>query len=185
MKNRSGNRHIVLGVCGSIAAYKSCEIVRGLIKAGAEVRPVLTAAAARFITPLTLSVLSKHAAVDDLYDPSAWDMAHLELATWADLILVAPATADFISRLAAGNANGLLESLILATKAAVAMCPAMDTEMWEHPATQQNIVKIKAFGYSVWGPVKGQLASGREGMGRLIDVEQIVDFALKSGAVHQ
>src|SRR5262249_6250959 len=134
MKNRAGSRRIVLGVCGSIAAYKSCEITRGLVKAGAEVRPVLTSAATRFVTPLSLSVLSRSPAYHDPYDPALWDMAHLSLASWADLILIAPASADFISRLAAGSAGGLLEAIVLASKATIALCPAMDTEMWEHPA---------------------------------------------------
>lgn len=177
MKNRA--RRVVLGVCGSIAAYKSCEIVRGLVKAGADVRPVLTASASRFVTPLTLSVLSRSPAFQDPYDPALWDMAHLSLATWADLILIAPASADFISRLAAGSAGGLLESLVLASKAPVVLCPAMDTEMWEHPATQDNVERIKRFGYSIWGPVKGPLASGRSGMGRFMDPAEIVASALK------
>ena len=171
-------RRVVLGVCGSIAAYKSCEIARGLVKGGAEVRVVMTAAASRFVTPLTLSVLSKGPAYQDPYDPALWDMAHLSLASWADLVLVAPASADFISRLAAGSAAGLLEGLVLASKAPVALCPAMDTEMWEHPATQANVEKVRSYGYQVWGPVKGPLASGRVGMGRLMSPPDIVASAL-------
>lgn len=178
MKNRAEARRIVLGVCGSIAAYKSCEIVRGLVKAGAEVRPVLTPSAMRFITPLTLSVLSRSPAYHDPYDPALWDMAHLSLASWADLILIAPASADFISRLAIGSAGGLLEGIVLASKVPVALCPAMDTEMWEHPATRENVKRVKSFGYKIWGPVSGPLASGRVGMGRLMEPAKIVSSAL-------
>ena len=180
MGNRSRARRVLLGVCGSIAAYKSCEIVRGIVKAGAEVKVVLTPAAARFITPLTLSVLSRGPAYQDSYDPALWDMAHLSLATWADVLLVAPASADFISRLAAGNAGGLMESIILASKAPVALCPAMDAGMWEHPATRENVEHVKRFGYSIWGPVKGPLASGRNAMGRLMDPAEIIALVLKS-----
>ncbi|MBI4425742.1 MAG: bifunctional 4'-phosphopantothenoylcysteine decarboxylase/phosphopantothenoylcysteine synthetase, partial [Elusimicrobia bacterium] len=138
-RDRGKGRRIVLGVCGSIAAYKACEIVRGLAKAGAEVKVAATANALRFVTPLTLSVLSRGPVYQDPFDPAAWDMAHLSLASWASRIVVAPASADFLSRLARGGAGGLLESLILSTKAPVALCPAMDTEMWEHQATRSNV----------------------------------------------
>ena len=176
---RNALRRIVLGVCGSIAAYKACEIVRGLVKAGAEVKTALTPNAARFVTPLTLSVLSRNPCFSDPFDPALWDMAHLSLASWADKIVVAPASTGFISRAAAGQAGGLLESLLLAAKCPVALCPAMDTEMWEHPATRENVERVKRFGYEIWGPIEGPLASGRVGMGRLMDTAEIVKRTLK------
>lgn len=169
----------MLGVCGSIAAYKACEIVRGLVKAGAEVKTVLTPNATRFVTPLTLGTLSRNPCFSDPFDPSLWDMAHLSLSSWADRILIAPASTGFISRAAAGDASGLLESLLLAAKCPVALCPAMDTEMWEHPATRENVARVQRYGYEIWGPVQGPLASGRVGMGRLMDPDEIVRRALK------
>lgn len=171
-------RRIILGVSGSIAAYKACEIVRGLVKAGAEVKVVATANALRFVAPLTLSVLSRGPVYHDPFDPAAWNMAHLSLASWASRVVVAPASADLMARLAAGRSGGLLESLILSTKAPVAICPAMDAEMWEHRATQGNAVRLGELGYELWGPVEGELASGRVGMGRLLDVSDIVSRTL-------
>ncbi len=172
-------RRVALGVTGSIAAYKSAVIVRGLVKKGVEVRCVLTPNAAHFVTPLTLAALSRHPVAAGAQDPSLWEMAHLSLASWADLVLVAPATADFIARLAQGRAEGLLDSLILSTRASVALCPAMDAEMWEHQATQANVKTIVGYGYKVWGPVKGELASGKVGIGRLLEPDEIVRRVLK------
>jgi phosphopantothenoylcysteine synthetase/decarboxylase len=170
----SERKHVVLGVTGSIAAYKSAEIVRGLTKAGHEVRCVLTPGAARFITALTLSVLSSNPVAADPYDASLWRMAHLSLADWADVVVVAPATADFLARLACGRAEDILDGLILATKAKVVLCPAMDGGMWRHPATRANAERLKAYGYRLWGPEKGELASGKIGWGRLMDPAKIV-----------
>lgn len=172
-------RRVALGVTGSIAAYKSSEIVRGLVKKGIEVRCILTPNAERFVAPLTLAALSRHAVAAGAHDHSLWEMAHLTLASWADLVLVAPATADFIARLAQGRAEGLLDGLVLSTRAAVAVCPAMDAEMWEHPATQANVKTIIGYGYKVWGPEKGELASGKVGMGRLLEPDEIVRRVLK------
>ena len=173
---------VVLGVTGSIAAYKSAEIVRGLTKAGCAVRCALTPAGAKFITPMTLAALSKGPVAQELHDPALWDMAHLSLSSWAQLVLIAPATADFIARLAGGRAEGLLDGLVLATRAPVAVCPAMDAEMWEHKATQSNVARIKEFGYAVWGPEKGELASGKTGWGRLLEPAEIVKRVLASRA---
>ena len=166
-------RRIVLGVTGSIAAYKSAEIVRALVKSGIEVRCVLTPTAARFVTPLTLAVLSKNPVAENQHDPSLWEMAHLSLAGWADLVLIAPASADFIARLAGGRAEGLLDGLVLAAKCRIVVCPAMDAEMWEHAATRANVERIRRYGYEVWGPTKGPLASGKDGWGRLMEPEEI------------
>lgn len=165
---------VVLGVTGSIAAYKSPLIVRGLVKAGHPVRCVLTKRAKDFVSPLVLSALSQNPVVSDYHDPSLWEMAHLTLADWADIVLIAPATADTIARLAAGRAQELLDSLVLSTKARVALAPAMDVEMWEHPATRANVERLKGYGYEIWGPARGELASGRIGWGRLLDVTDLV-----------
>ncbi|MEK7746902.1 MAG: flavoprotein [Elusimicrobiota bacterium] len=171
-------RRVVLGVSGSIAAYKACEVVRALTEGGAQVRCVMTPNALRFITPLTLSALSRNPVVSDLFDPGLWDMAHLSLAGWAQRIVIAPATAGLLSRLAAGSAQGVLESLILAARCPVALAPAMDTEMWEHPATRANVERLRGFGYSIWGPVDGPLASGRRGPGRMMEPAEIARLAL-------
>ncbi|MBI4679280.1 MAG: hypothetical protein HY748_17025 [Elusimicrobia bacterium] len=178
----SGPR-VVLGVTGSIAAYKSVEILRGLVKAGAEVRCVLTPNGARFIPPLTLATLSANPVAQDPFDVSLWDMTHVSLASWADLILVAPATADFIARLATGRAEGLLDSLVLAADCRVAVCPALHENMWKHPATQRNVGTLRGFGYEVWGPGRGELASGVVGWGRLLDPAEIVSRALSRRAL--
>ena len=175
MTRRARSKRIVLGVTGSIAAYKAAELVRALIKAGHEVRCVMTPNAAQFVTPLTLQTLSKNPVAQSLYDPSLWEMAHLTLADWADLIVVAPCTADFLARAAAGRAEGVLDGLLLAARAPVALCPAMDGGMWEHPATRANTNAAKGFGYKIWGPVKGELASGKVGMGRMLEPDEIVE----------
>lgn len=165
---------VVLGVTGSIAAYKAAEIVRGLVKEGHEVRCVLTPNGAQFVTPLTLATLSRHPVAEKLHDPSLWEMAHLSLAGWADLVLIAPATVDFIARLAAGRAEGLLDGLVLSARCPIVVCPACDAEMWTHPATKANLARIREYGYKVWGPADGALASGKVGPGRLIEPAEIV-----------
>lgn len=172
-------RRVVLGVTGGIAAYKAPEVVRGLVKNGVTVRCVLTPNAAHFVAPVTLAALSRHPVASTLYDPSLWEMAHLTLASWADLVLIAPATADFIARLAQGRAAGLLDALVLSARAPVTVCPAMDTEMWEHPATKANVARIKRYGYRVLGPKIGELASGKVGPGRLVEPDEIVRAVLK------
>lgn len=172
-------RRVALGVTGSIAAFKAPAIVRGLVKKGVEVRCVLTPNAAHFVTPLTLAALSKNPVAQGMHDPSLWEMAHLSLSGWADLVLVAPATADIIARLAHGRAEGLLDSLVLSSKAPVAVCPAMDAEMWEHPATRANVKTVAGYGYEVWGPAKGELASGKVGYGRMLEPDEIVRRVLK------
>ena len=166
-------RSVVLCVSGSIAAYKACEIVRAFGRAGAEVRVVMTARASKFVSPLTLATLSRGPVVEDLFDPKHWEMAHLSLAGWADRVVVAPATAETMSRLARGSAAGPVEATVLSTKAPVFIAPAMDTEMWEHPATRANAETLVGYGYRFLGPIEGELASGRVGMGRLLDPEEI------------
>lgn len=172
-------RRVVLGISGSIAAYKAPLIVRGFVKKGVEVNCVMTPNAAHFVTPLTLATLSRRPVSTSLHDPALWEMAHLSLASWADIVVIAPATADLIARLAQGRAEGLLDSLVLSTQVPVAICPSMDTEMWEHKATRENIKTLMSYGYRIWGPEKGELASGKVGFGRMIEPEEIVSLALK------
>ena len=172
-------RRVALGITGSIAAFKAPALVRALVKKGVEVRCVLTPNGAHFTTPLTLAALSRNPVAQSLHDPALWEMAHLSLASWADLVLIAPATADFVARLAHGRAEGLLDALVLSSRCPVAVCPAMDAEMWDHPATQANVKTLTGYGYKIWGPAKGELASGKVGFGRMLEPDEIVRLVLK------
>ncbi|MFI5347241.1 MAG: flavoprotein [Elusimicrobiota bacterium] len=172
-------RRVALGITGSIAAFKAPALVRALVKKGVEVRCVLTPNGAHFTTPLALAALSRNPVAQTMHDPALWEMAHLSLASWADLVLIAPATADFIARLAHGRAEGLLDALVLSTRSPVAVCPAMDAEMWEHPATRANVKTLAGYGYKVWGPAKGELASGKVGYGRMLEPDEIARLVLK------
>jgi phosphopantothenoylcysteine decarboxylase/phosphopantothenate--cysteine ligase len=163
-------------VSGGIAAYKTAELVRRLREDGAEVRIVMTAAAQSFITPLTLQALSGNEVRTDLLDPRAESgMDHIELARWADLVLVAPATADLMARMAVGLADDLLTTLLLATTAPVILAPAMNHRMWLHPATQDNLARLWERGVRVLGPAEGDQACGEWGPGRMLEPEGIVD----------
>ncbi len=164
------NRNILLGITGGIAAYKAAELTRLLVGSGARVRVAMTPAAQTFITPLTLQALSGNPVHTDLLDPAAEAaMGHIELARWAEVILVAPATADFIARLAHGHANDLLSTLCLATRAPLALAPAMNTQMWLHPATRANCALLASRGVTLVGPGEGDLACGETGPGRMLD----------------
>jgi len=164
------HKQILLGITGGIAAYKSADLVRRLKERGAEVRVVMTGAAREFITPLTLQALSGHPVHHDLLDPAAEAaMGHIELARWADLILVAPASADFMARMATGQGNDLLSTLCLATQAPIALAPAMNQGMWQNPATQDNLATLKRRGVTVWGPGQGDQACGETGPGRMLE----------------
>ena len=169
---------IVLGVTGGIAAYKSAELVRLLIKAGAQVKVVMTQAAQAFITPLTLQALSTHPVHHSLLDEAAErGMGHIELARWADLILIAPASADCIARLAGGRADDLLTTLCLATQAPIALAPSMNQAMWRNAMTQHNIQRLRKLspGRLHWfGPDSGDQACGDEGLGRMQSPQQLV-----------
>ncbi|MGA9343336.1 MAG: bifunctional phosphopantothenoylcysteine decarboxylase/phosphopantothenate--cysteine ligase CoaBC [Rhodanobacteraceae bacterium] len=166
---------VLLGVSGGIAAYKAAELVRRLRDAGADVMVVMTESAARFVTPLTFQALSGHPVRSSLWDEAAEAaMGHIELARWADQILVAPASADVIARLAHGQADDLLTTLCLASAALVAIAPAMNQQMWVHPATQANVESLRARGASVLGPASGSQACGDIGPGRLLDPQDIV-----------
>ena len=169
---------VVLGVGGGIAAYKSAELVRRLLDQGAEVRVVMTRGGSEFITPLTMQALSGHPVHLDLLDPAAEAaMGHIELAKWADLVLIAPATADLIARLAQGLANDLLTTLVLATDATVAIAPAMNQAMWRDPATQANTQLLESRGLKVFGPASGSQACGDVGLGRMLEANDLVQCA--------
>lgn len=169
------NKRILLGITGGIAAYKCAELTRLFIKAGAEVRVVMTQSATEFITPLTLQALSGNRVHLDLLDPEAEAaMGHIELARWADLVLVAPATANSIARIAHGEANDILTTLVLATPAAIAIAPAMNQGMWSDAQTQANIAALAVRGYTLIGPGSGEQACGDVGLGRLSEPDEIV-----------
>lgn len=173
--NTLTNKRILLGITGGIAAYKGAEIIRRFQDAGAEVRVVMTRAACEFITPLTMQALSGHPVHVDLLDTDAEAaMGHIELARWADLVLVAPATADFMARLANGRGDDLLTTLCLATVAPIALAPAMNQAMWLNKATSKNEADLKDRGILIFGPGEGLQACGDTGPGRLLDPEQLL-----------
>lgn len=168
-------RRVLLCVGGGIAAYKALELVRRLREAGAEVQVAMTAGAQQFVTPLSFQALSAHPTRTSLWDSAAEQaMGHLELARWADRVVVAPATADLLARLAHGLADDLVTTLCLATDAPLTVCPAMNHRMWLHPATQANVATLRQRGASVVGPNDGPLAEGESGPGRLAEPEEIV-----------
>ncbi len=171
------NRTIILGVTGSIAAYKAADIVSRLTEAGAKVYPVMTAEACKFIQPFTLQVLSRNPVATDLWkEDEGWQPGHIELADQADLLLVAPATAHCIALFAQGLAPDLLSSIHLATLAPVMLAPAMNGKMLNHAATQANIELLRKRGYHFIDPKSGMLACGYEGLGKLADVDVIVQM---------
>lgn len=169
------NQNILLGITGGIAAYKTAELTRLLIKQGANVQVVMTGNAERFITPLTMQALSGNAVRTSLWDEAAeLGMGHIELARWADRVIIAPASADVLARLATGQCNDLLTTLCLATTAPITVVPAMNYVMWGHPATQDNVATLQARGVSVIGPAVGELAERESGPGRMVEPADIV-----------
>ena len=171
-------RRILLGITGGIAAYKAAELVRGLRKAGAEVRVVMTEAATQFVTPMTLQALSGNAVRSALFDAEhEAAMGHIELARWAELVLIAPASADFLARLTAGMANDLLSTLCLATKAPIAVAPAMNQQMWQAQVTQHNVTQLRGRGIRIWGPAEGEQACGEVGPGRMLEPSELLQQA--------
>lgn len=171
-------KRILVGVTGGIAAYKTADLVRRLIERGAEVRVAMTASAREFITPLTFQALSGQPVRTELFDPAAEAaMGHIELARWANLILVAPASASFLARLATGQANDLLSTLCLATEAPIAVAPAMNRVMWANAATQANVATLKQRGVHICGPGEGDQACGEVGPGRMLEPLDLVDRA--------
>ncbi|MCA6072116.1 MAG: phosphopantothenoylcysteine decarboxylase [Endomicrobium sp.] len=169
------NKNIVLGVCGCIAAYKSCDVIRQLVKLKANVECILTKSGSKFITPLTLQTLSKNKVHTNMFDIlDKWEINHISLAQKADVIIVVPATADIIARLACGRADDLIACTALASKAKILVCPAMNSNMFNHKATQNNIEILKSYGYQFIMPENGELACGDWGNGRLANVDVIV-----------
>ncbi|EHH1241075.1 bifunctional phosphopantothenoylcysteine decarboxylase/phosphopantothenate--cysteine ligase CoaBC [Vibrio parahaemolyticus] len=174
MQTLAGKK-ILLGISGGIAAYKCAELTRRLIERGAQVQVVMTKAAKEFITPLTMQAVSGRPVSDSLLDPAAEaSMGHIELAKWADLVLLAPATADLIARMSAGMGNDLLTTLVLATDSPVAVSPAMNQQMYRNIATQENIATLACRGMHIWGPAAGEQACGDVGPGRMLEPMQLV-----------
>jgi phosphopantothenoylcysteine decarboxylase/phosphopantothenate--cysteine ligase len=171
------NKKIILGVCGSIAAYKSALLIRLLVKAGAEVRVIMTKDATSFITPLTLATLSKKPVLVDYFIPGngEWNN-HVELGLWADALIIAPATANTLAKMANGFCDNLLLAVYLSAKCPVYFAPAMDLDMWKHPATTQNVKKLQSYGNIMINPGTGELASGLHGEGRMAEPEEIISF---------
>ena len=168
-------KNILLGISGGIAAYKSAEFVRLLSKKGAKVRVCMTASAQQFLTPLTMQALSGHQVHTDLLDPQAeLGMGHIELARWADAIVIAPATANTLAKITYGLADDLLTTVCLASKAPLAIAPAMNQQMWHNAATQHNVQTLQQRGVQVFGPAAGEQACGDVGFGRMLEPEQIL-----------
>lgn len=175
MQSLAGKK-ILLGISGGIAAYKCAELTRRLTERGAQVQIVMTKAAKEFITPLTMQAVSGRPVSDSLLDPAAEaSMGHIELGKWADLVLLAPATADLIARVNAGMGNDLLSTVVLATNAPIAVAPAMNQQMYANIATQENISSLQKRGFHIWGPAAGEQACGDVGYGRMLEPMQLVE----------
>ena len=168
-------KHIILGITGSIAAYKAAYIIRGLVKSGAEVQVVITPSGKEFITPLTLATLSSHPVISEFFSnrDGTWN-SHVDLGLWADAMLIAPATASTIGKMANGIADNMLVTTYLSCKAPVFVAPAMDLDMYAHPTTQQNLEKLRSFGNRIIEPATGELASHLVGKGRMEEPEKII-----------
>jgi len=174
--NNIENKKILLVICGGISAYKSLEIIRLLKKSKARVKTILTKSAKQFVTPLSVASLSQEKVYDDLFNyENESEMDHISLSRWSDLILVAPTTANTISKLSAGTSDDLASTVILASDKEVFLVPAMNVRMWEHPATKENLNKLKNFGYQIIGPEIGDMACGEYGQGKMTESTEIVD----------
>jgi len=170
-------KKVLLGVTGGIACYKSCELVRLLDKAGAEVRVAMTKGATQFVTPMTFQALSRNPVSTSLFDLTQEStMGHITLADHSDLIIIAPATADFIARVAHGLCDDLLTTVLCATRSPVFMAPAMNVHMYENKIVQKNVRTLKDLGYTMIGPASGSLACGYEGEGRMVEPEEIIKY---------
>src|SRR6186997_3126749 len=173
------NHRLVLGVTGGVAAYKVAELARLLQRNNVEVQVAMTEAATRFVTPVTFQALTGKPVVTDLWDAGfANNMAHIELSRGADAILVAPASADFMAKLAHGLADDLLSTACLARNCPLLVAPAMNREMWDNPATQRNVAMLRADGVSILGPAAGDQACGEVGMGRMLEPEELLEAVL-------
>lgn len=168
------NKKILLGVTGSIAAYKAAIFVRLLIKEGAQVKVIMSPSAQNFITPLTLSVLSKNEVITGLADESSNWNNHVELGLWADLMIIAPASANTLAKMAMGVCDNVLLATYLSARCKVIASPAMDLDMWQHPATQRNIKLLQKDGVQIIEPADGELASGLMGKGRMPEAEELL-----------
>jgi phosphopantothenoylcysteine decarboxylase/phosphopantothenate--cysteine ligase len=174
-------KKIIVGVTGGISAYKTCYVVRGLKKLGADVKVVMTRSSTEFVTPLTFSTLSGNEVIVDMFPKTTSEgtnigTRHIELALWADLMLIAPATANTIAKIAHGIGDNFLTSLVLAVRCPVIIAPAMDVDMYLNEITQQNIKKLKEYGFLIIEPEEGELASGLVGIGRMAEPEKIIEF---------
>ena len=168
-------KKILLIICGGISAYKSLELIRLLKKQGAKVKTILTKGSKEFITPLSVASLSQEKVYDDLFNAeNEAEMDHISLSRWADVIVVAPATANTISKLCAGSSNDLASTVILASDKDIFLAPAMNVRMWEHPSTKENLKKLKNFGYTIIGPEKGDMACGEYGEGKMTEPNEII-----------
>jgi phosphopantothenoylcysteine decarboxylase/phosphopantothenate--cysteine ligase len=175
MKKPFGKKTIIFGITGGIAAYKCCDVVRGLVKAGADVHVILTKAAEHFVTPLTLQTLSQNPVHTEMFSLiQEAEIGHISLADNADLVVVAPSTADVIAKVACGICDELLLTVICATRAPVVFAPSMNVHMWENKITQENIKRLKKVGYHFIDPATGDLACGYQGKGRLPEPEEII-----------
>lgn len=171
---------VVFGITGGIAAYKACEIVRLLVKAKAEVHTILTSAAQQFVSPLTLQTLSRNPVHTEMFHLlHEMEIGHISLADGADVVLIAPATADMLAKAAHGICDDLLTTVICATKAPVVFAPSMNVNMWDNPITQENVAKLRKLGWHMIEPEAGELACGYEGKGRLPDPGEIIKFVEK------
>jgi phosphopantothenoylcysteine decarboxylase/phosphopantothenate--cysteine ligase len=169
------DRTVVLGITGSIAAFKAADLASRLTQGGARVYTVMTPSAQEFITPLTIRSLTNQPVITDMFDPdSEFAVQHVALAQMADILVIAPATANIIAKLAHGLADDMLSLTVLATRAPVVLAPAMDADMYQNPTTQDNLAKLKSLGFTIIGPAYGRLASGQEGWGRLVETETIL-----------
>jgi phosphopantothenoylcysteine decarboxylase/phosphopantothenate--cysteine ligase len=177
--SKSFHRHILVGVTGGVAAYKAAELVRLLVKAGLQVQVAMTEAACGFVTPATFQALSGRPVLTDLWDPRVSNrMAHIELSRQADAIVIAPASANFLAKVAGGIADDLLSTTVSARNCPLLLAPAMNREMWDNPATQRNIDILKADGITLIGPDNGDQACGEVGQGRMVEPQQILDAVL-------
>ena len=173
--NNFDNKKILLIICGGISAYKSLEVIRLLKKRGATVKTILTKSAKEFVTPLSVASLSKEKVYDDLFNAeNETEMDHISLSRWSDLILVAPATANTISKLSVGSSDDLASTVMLASDKNIFLAPAMNVRMWEHPSTKENLNKLKKYGYKIIGPEIGDMACGEFGEGKMTEPNEII-----------
>jgi len=173
--NNLSNKKILLVICGGISAYKCLEIIRGLKKNNAQVKTILTKSAKEFVTPLSISSLSQEKVYEDMFSvENESEMDHISLSRWSDLILVAPATANTISKLSSGSADDLASTVILASNKEIYLVPAMNVRMWEHPSTKENLKQLKNYGYKVIGPEIGDMACGEFGKGKMTEPNEII-----------